>query len=1058
MKEASRAEAVIRTPDRRLRVFVSSTVGEAGELAAERRAVVRAVSALRLTPVLFEAGARPYPPRTLYRAYLAQSDVFVGLYWQRYGRVGPGMEVSSLEEELQLAAGLPRLLYVKTPAPKREARLDGLLARIKLEAADSYRYFRTPAELGRLVGDDLATLLSERFTASAHAVAPGSVPTARSPTRALPTGTVTFLFTDIEGSTRLVQELGDGYAAVRDEHAAIVRQAVEDGGGVEVSTEGDSFFVAFASPVGAVEAAVAAQRSLAAHDWPAGFPVRVRMGLHTGEGVLGGDNYVGLDVNRAARIAAAGHGGQVLVSEATRALVAHALPDGVAFRDLGPHRLKDLALPEHLHELVVEGLRADFPPPRTLDARRDNLPRQLTSLVGREQEIAEVTALLGRARLVTLSGPGGVGKTRLAVAVAERLRDRFAAGIVFVPLASVTRPEPVLGGIARAVGADLAGTHAPLEALAEQLGNDRWLLVLDNLEQVTGVAGDLDELLARCPRVAILATSRTVLGLGAEQAYPVAPLSLPPDPTGVPLEALLASPAVALFVERARAVRPGFALTQANAAAVVELCRRLEGLPLAIELAAARTRLLDLDAILGRLATSLDALGTGAVDLPERQRTLRATVDWSVGLLEEAERSLLEAAAIFEDGWTLQAVAQVAGLDEDRALALSEALARHSLIYLDRTELGSRLRMLETVRAFVTERLGARPDLAEVQRRHAEYYRALAEQADRPLRGVGSGEWLERLEAEAGNLAAAVGWHLAHDPTPLPHLFRVLWLFWSARDHLGEARAWVDQLLPADDALDPQARAELAWTALVTEDEVGDDQAVLAARQRLGPLLAGIDDPLLQAVSELAMAWTAPVVGDLDGALRQALASVEQLRGQDAPFWTALALGTAGLVETSVGHHDDAQRHLREARDLGERFDHAWLAAWSRVLLGTLAVVRGRLEEARALLEEGLELSLAAHSTRNVTLCLTAFAQLAFVEGDGERAALVAGATEGLRRRVGLRALILLRQGEAELVDQIRQTLGADRFDQAFAAGAQLTQQEVVDVVRGRPGAGTRAS
>jgi hypothetical protein len=276
---------------------------------------------------------------------------------------------------------------------------------------------------------------------------------------------------------------------------------------------------------------------------------------------------------------------------------------------------------------------------------------------------------------------------------------------------------------------------------------------------------------------------------------------------------------------------------------------------------------LDPDAILGRLAGSLDALGTGAVDLPPRQRTLRATVDWSVGLLEEAERSLLEVAAIFVDGWTLQAAAQVAGLEEDRALDLSEALARHSLISLDRTELGSRVRMLGTVREFVAERLGARLDLAEIQRRHAEYYRGLAERADVRLRGVGLGEWLERLEAEAGNLAAAVGWYLAHDPTPLPHLFRVLWLFWSARDHLGEARAWVDQLLPTVDSLDPQARAELAWTALVTADEVGDDPAVLAARQRLEPLLAGIDEPFLRAVSELAMAWTAPVVGDLDGAL-----------------------------------------------------------------------------------------------------------------------------------------------------------------------------------------------
>jgi class 3 adenylate cyclase len=378
--------------------------------------------------------------------------------------------------------------------------------------------------------------------------APATEPAARP--APLPAGTVTFLFTDIEGSTRLLQQLGDCYAAVRDEHAAIVRQAIEAGGGVEVSTEGDSFFVAFASPQAAVRAAVAAQRGLAAHDWPAGFPMRVRMGLHTGEGVLGGDNYVGIDVNRAARIAAAGHGGQVIVSDATRALVEHALPEGVSFRDLGPHRLKDIAAPEHLHELVVQGLRADFPPPRTLDARRDNLPVQLTSFVGRQEEIAEVKKLLGRTRLVTLSGPGGVGKTRLAVAVAERLRDRFAAGIVFVPLAAVTRPELALAGIARAVGADLAGTDAPLEALAEQLGDGRWLLVLDNLEHVIDVAGDLDELLARCPGVAILATSRTVLGLGAEREYPVAPLSLPADPAGVPVEALMAAPAVALFVER----------------------------------------------------------------------------------------------------------------------------------------------------------------------------------------------------------------------------------------------------------------------------------------------------------------------------------------------------------------------------------------------------------------------------------------------------------------------------------------------------------------------------
>jgi class 3 adenylate cyclase len=272
----------------------------------------------------------------------------------------------------------------------------------------------------------------------------------------LPTGTVTFLFSDIEGSTRLLQRLGDGYAAVQDAYAAILRQAIDDGG-VEVSTEGDSFFVAFPSPAGAVEATAAAQRALAAHHWPMEGPLGVRMGLHTGEGILGGDNYLGLEVHRAARIAEAGHGGQVLVSAATRVLVESALPQGVALRDLGRHRLRDLALPEHLYQLVIQGLAADFPPPRTLGARPKNLPVQLTSLVGREEEITEVTRLLDRARLLTLSGPGGVGKTRLALAVAERVRSRFGAGVGFVPLAAVTRPELVLGGIARAVGAELGG-------------------------------------------------------------------------------------------------------------------------------------------------------------------------------------------------------------------------------------------------------------------------------------------------------------------------------------------------------------------------------------------------------------------------------------------------------------------------------------------------------------------------------------------------------------------------------------------------------------------------
>jgi predicted ATPase len=609
------------------------------------------------------------------------------------------------------------------------------------------------------------------------------------------------------------------------------------------------------------------------------------------------------------------------------------------------------------------------------------------------------------------------------------------------------------------VGASLAGTDSPLQVLVEQLSGGRWLLILDNLEQVLDVAGDLGKLLARCSRVVILATSRTVLGLRAEPDYPVPPLSLADDPTAS-VETLIASPAVALFVDRARAVHPDFALTKENAAAVAEICRRLEGLPLAIELAAARTRLLDPDELLRRLAASLDALGTGSVDMPPRQRTLRDTVQWSVGLLDDDERSLLETMAIFVDGWTVAAAGQVAGLAEDRVLDLSEALARSSLIQLDSTEPGPRLRMLNVIRRFVAERLAARLDVAEIGRRHADYYRALAERADRPLRGLDQDHSAEGLEAEAANLAAAVDWYLAHDRQPLPHLFRVLWLFWGLRDHLGEAPGWIDQMLPTADSLEPRAQAELLWTAAVTAVEVvGEDQATLAAAgQRLGSLLASIRDPYLHAVSQLAMAGTAGVVGDFDGALQGELASLEEFRGQDEPYWTTVAILSVGLWETALGRPEAALGHLREARDLAGRFDHAGLSAWSQVQLGILAIARGRPEEARALLDEGLELSLATHATRNVTLYLTAFAQLAFVQGEGERAALLAGAAEGLAQRVGLRAWPLQQQGEAQMVAQIRQALGADRFDRDFAAGVQLSRQQAIAAVRDPRGTGAEAS
>jgi len=425
-------------------------------------------------------------------------------------------------------------------------------------------------------------------------------------------------------------------------------------------------------------------------------------------------------------------------------------------------------------------------------------------------------------------------------------------------------------------------------------------------------------------------------------------------------------------------------------------------------------------------------------------------VEWSVNLLDDAERSLLEVAAVFADSWTIEAAARVADLDEDQALELSEALARHSLIYLDDTGPGPRSRMLETIRAFVADQLGDRPDAAQIHRRHAGYFQALAGQADRPLRGADQNQWLERLEEETGNLAAAVRWHLAHDPSQLPHMFRILWPFWSLRGHLAEARAWVDHLVSATGSPDPETQVELLWTAAVTANQMGDRAAALVATQQLAPLLAHIDDPYLRALSGLAMGWASVIADDPDSAIRHMSASLEELRSQDEPYWTATAVLSVGSFQAAIGHDDDAVRHLSQARELADRFSYHWLATWSRVQLGTLDALRGRLDQARNLLDDALDLSLATRSTSFVALCLAAHARLAFGEGDPEQAALLEGAADGLRRRVGLRAWPMLRPTETELMTKLRQELGADRLDQVFSAGSRLNQQQAVAAVRDR--------
>jgi class 3 adenylate cyclase len=443
--------------------------------------------------------------------------------------------------------------------------------------------------------------------------------------QALPTGTVTFLFTDIEGSTRLQQRVGPAYATVRDTHHQTLRAAIAAHGVVEVDTQGDAFFVAFPTAPAAVTSAVDATRALATQDWPEGGVVRVRMGLHTGAPLLTPAGYVGLDVVRAARIAASGHGGQILLSEATRALVEDTLPDGVTLRDLGVFRLKDLSRPERLTQVVLAELPADFPPLKTLDAHPNNLPVEPTPLLGREEPVATLCAVLRRedVRLVTITGPGGIGKTRLSTQVAAEVVEDYPDGVWFVRLSRLTDPALVLPTIAQTLGLREHGGAPLAETLREHLRAKHLLLVLDNFEHVVDAAPAVSELLTACPGVKALVTSRTTLHLLGEREYALSPLALP-DPGHLPaVETLAQYAAVALFIERAQAARADFTVTAANAPAIAAICDRLDGLPLAIVLAAARVKVLPPEALLARLSAQLTILTGGARDADARQQTMR---------------------------------------------------------------------------------------------------------------------------------------------------------------------------------------------------------------------------------------------------------------------------------------------------------------------------------------------------------------------------------------------------------------------------------------------------
>ncbi|HEY7832790.1 MAG TPA: adenylate/guanylate cyclase domain-containing protein, partial [Ktedonobacterales bacterium] len=589
----------------------------------------------------------------------------------------------------------------------------------------------------------------------------------------LPSGTVTFLFSDIEGSTQLLQALGDRYAQMLDDHQRLLRAAWTAHGGSEVNTQGDSFFVAFPTALAAVTAAIQVTRALAEHAWPDGATVRARVGLHTGAPRLVGVSYIGLDVHRAARIAGAGHGGQVLLSRTTRDLVEHELTDGMSLRDLGTYRLKDLPHPEHLYQLVLPGLPAEFAPLKTLETRPHNLPVQPTPLIGREEAVATLAALLrgNGPRLVTLTGPGGIGKTRLSIQVAAELMDAFADGVWFMRLSRLSDPALVLPTIAQTLGLKETSGQPLTETLRAYLRGKDLLLLLDNFEQVVAAATDVAGMLEAGPRLKVLVTSRIPLRLRGEKAYRVAPLSLAASQATQSPMRLAQYSAVALFIQRAQEATADFALTAANAPAIAEICARLDGLPLAIELAAARVRLLPPEALLGRLSSQLKLLSGGARDLEARQRTMRATIGWSEDLLTADERTLFRRLAVFAGGWTLEAAeavcmapAGVAPLGSE-VLECLATLVDHGLARQQVEEGEARFGMLHIIREYALERLEISGEAAALCQAHLASVLALAERAARHYRGPREAHWLAALEREHDNVRAALGWTRAQGLT-----------------------------------------------------------------------------------------------------------------------------------------------------------------------------------------------------------------------------------------------------------------------------------------------------
>jgi predicted ATPase/class 3 adenylate cyclase len=822
-----------------------------------------------------------------------------------------------------------------------------------------------------------------------------------------PAGTLTLLFSDIEGSTALLNRLGEQYGQVLSAQRTLLRAAFREYRGRELGTEGDSFFVVFESAGEAVRCCVAAQRALAGHDWPCGEPVRVRMGLHSGEPVPHEDGYVGLDVHRAARIAAAAHGGQVVLSAVTQHLVGSQLPAGVSLRDLGWHWLKDFEAPERIYQLVAADLDERFPPLKSLGAPTtlQRLPVPADSFIGRDRELAEVGGLAGRYRLVTLTGPGGCGKTRLATEVARLVaaggerRDAF-----FVDAGPLADAALIPDRLARAVGVRPGPGQSAAEALSAALPDREWLAVLDNLEHLPGAAAIVSGLLQTGPQLRLLVTSRAPLHTRGEHVYPVPPLTVPGPGTG-PTGPVRSIAAVALFADRAAAADPGFEITAENAGVVAEICRQLDGLPLAIELAAGRARVLPPEVLLARLDRRLDLLTETGGDRPSRQQTLRAAIDWSYQLLDEATRQTFRALAVFRGGWSLSAATVVCNRADDvTLLGQLGTLADASLIEPSGPAAGQqRFRMLESLREFALEQLSRHGEEEMCRDRHADFVHALAADAAPHLTGDQQIPYLDKLEADRDNVSSALRWLAARGQIERGlRTAALMWRFWHLRAHLEEGRVLLEALLTdSAAAMDASIRAD-GLTALgsIAYWELNCPYA----QQCYEEALAGYTQAQVKtgiALSHYNLGFTAVIAGDNTSArwyFEQALAEHEDLADQ---LGRGNALSGLALVDQATGDYERARQRAEDGLGLLRLSGDDFGATNSLSLLGSITSQMGRVSEAEAMLREALISHERAGNMSGIVWMLHELAATAVIRGQPARAVLLSGAARSLEGELG---------------------------------------------------------